>query len=75
MNLFNLLKQELKAIFSNSAKEGAIQGNASGILERPNHFYRDLLLGKSPILSYAGDVSYFSAGFICPLESIPEPMI
>jgi len=125
MNLFNLLKQEFKAIFSNSAilltvfggvvfysflyplpyasqtpkeqkvivvnldnsllsyqlermvdatpdinvvsrthsiesaKEGVIQGDASGILVIPNHFYRDLLLGKSPTLSYAGDASYF----------------
>ncbi|MDA7746168.1 ABC transporter permease [Psychromonas sp.] len=41
------------------AKEEIIQGNASGILVIPNHFYRDLILGKSPTLSYAGDASYF----------------
>ncbi|MBD1558862.1 ABC transporter permease [Vibrio sp. S9_S30] len=31
----------------------------SGILVIPEHFYRDLLQGKSPVLSYAGDASYF----------------
>ena len=42
-----------------SAKQEVMQGNASGILVIPNDFYRDLLLGKSPTLSYAGDASYF----------------
>jgi ABC-2 type transport system permease protein len=31
----------------------------AGILVIPEHFYRDLLLGRSPTLSYAGDASYF----------------
>ncbi len=41
------------------AKEQFLQGSVSGILLIPKHFYRDLLLGKSPILSYSGDASYF----------------
>jgi ABC-2 type transport system permease protein len=31
----------------------------SGILVIPEHFYKDLLLGKSPVLAYAGDASFF----------------
>jgi ABC-2 type transport system permease protein len=31
----------------------------SGILVIPKHFYKDLLLGKSPVLAYAGDASFF----------------
>ena len=41
------------------AKKQFLQGDVRGILVIPEHFYRDLLLGKSPILSYAGDASYF----------------
>jgi ABC-2 type transport system permease protein len=41
------------------AKEQFLQGDVSGILLIPEHFYRDLLLGKSPTLSYSGDASYF----------------
>ncbi len=41
------------------AKEEMIQNKLAGILVIPNHFYRDLLQGKSPTLSYAGDASYF----------------
>jgi ABC-2 type transport system permease protein len=41
------------------AKEQFITGSVRGILVIPAHFYRDLLLGKSPILSYSGDASYF----------------
>ena len=41
------------------AKKQFLQGDVRGVLVIPEHFYRDLLLGKSPILSYAGDASYF----------------
>jgi ABC-2 type transport system permease protein len=41
------------------AKEELIQNKLAGILVIPSHFYRDLLQGKSPTLSYAGDASYF----------------
>jgi ABC-2 type transport system permease protein len=41
------------------AKEKFLQGAVRGILLIPKHFYRDLLLGKSPTLSYSGDASYF----------------
>jgi ABC-2 type transport system permease protein len=36
-----------------------IQNKLAGMLVIPAHFYRDLLQGKSPSLSYAGDASYF----------------
>jgi ABC-2 type transport system permease protein len=41
------------------AKDQFMQGRARGILVIPEHFYPDLLLGKSPTLSYSGDASYF----------------
>ena len=41
------------------AKQQIIQGKVSGMFVIPEHFYRDLLLGTNPTLSYAGDASYF----------------
>lgn len=41
------------------AKEIFIRDRLAGILVIPEHFYRDLLLGRQPTLSYAGDASYF----------------
>ncbi len=41
------------------ARQLMLAGKASGILHIPNHFYRDLMQGKSVTLSYAGDASYF----------------
>ncbi len=41
------------------AKELMVREKLAGILVIPEHFYRDLLQGKSPTLSYAGDASYF----------------
>lgn len=41
------------------AKEQFLAGSVRGILVIPKHFYRDILLEKSPILSYSGDASYF----------------
>ena len=41
------------------AKQQFYSGLVRGILVIPTNFYRDLLLGKSPTLSYAGDASYF----------------
>jgi len=41
------------------AKKQLLQGDVRGIILIPAHFYRDLLQGKSPILSYSGDASYF----------------
>jgi len=34
-------------------------GKVEGLLVIPEHFSRDLLLGKSPTLAYAGDAAYF----------------
>ncbi|HAS63287.1 MAG TPA: ABC transporter, partial [Vibrio sp.] len=42
-----------------AAKSAFLEGEISGILVIPEHFYKDLLLGKSPTLAYAGDASYF----------------
>lgn len=42
-----------------AAKAAFLERKVSGILVIPEHFYRDLMLGKSPVLSYAGDASYF----------------
>ena len=41
------------------AKEQLIKNKLAGILVVPAHFYRDLLLGESPTLAFAGDASYF----------------
>ncbi|MDV7102798.1 ABC transporter permease [Vibrio sp. TH_r3] len=41
------------------AKQQFLNGDVNGILVIPEHFYKDLLLGKSPTLSFAGDASYF----------------
>ncbi|WP_428773561.1 ABC transporter permease [Vibrio sp.] len=41
------------------AKQAFLQGNISGLVVIPEHFYKDLLLGRSPTLAYAGDASYF----------------
>lgn len=41
------------------AKQQFLTSKVSGLLIIPQHFYRDLLLGKSPTLSYSGDASYF----------------
>ena len=45
-----------------AAKDALITHNnngISGILVIPEHFYKDLLLGKSPVLAYVGDASFF----------------
>ncbi len=41
------------------AKNVMLEKKLAGILAIPNHFYRDLLQGRSPTLAYAGDASYF----------------
>ncbi|PID77066.1 MAG: ABC transporter [Deltaproteobacteria bacterium] len=41
------------------AKRIFIEEKLAGILVIPENFYRDLMLGKRPTLSYAGDASYF----------------
>jgi len=41
------------------AKSLLIKGDVHGLMVIPTHFYRDVLLGKSPTVAYAGDASYF----------------
>lgn len=41
------------------AKDMLNAGTVEGLLVIPEHFSRDLLLGKSPTLAYAGDAAYF----------------
>ncbi|MFT4654536.1 MAG: ABC-2 type transport system permease protein [Patiriisocius sp.] len=42
-----------------AAQNALLSASISGILVIPEHFYKDLLLGKSPVLAYAGDASLF----------------
>ncbi|MGR5218821.1 ABC transporter permease [Vibrio parahaemolyticus] len=42
-----------------SAKDAFLNGEVTGFLVIPEHFYKDLMLGKSPVLAYAGDASLF----------------
>lgn len=41
------------------AKQAFLDKQVSGILVIPEHFHKDLMLGKSTTLAYAGDASYF----------------
>ena len=41
------------------AKQSFLDGEISGLLVIPKDFYKHLMLGSSPTLSYAGDASYF----------------
>ncbi|MFA0439112.1 ABC transporter [Vibrio sp. 10N.286.49.C2] len=41
------------------AKQSFLQGDITGFIVIPEHFYKDLMLGKSPVLSYAGDAALF----------------
>lgn len=50
---------ERRAFTIEEAKEQFLKGEVEGILVIPENFTRDLLLGKSPTLSFAGDASYF----------------
>jgi len=43
----------------NQARQSIEEDGLAGMMVIPKNFYRDLLLGKSPTLSYAGDASYF----------------
>jgi ABC-2 type transport system permease protein len=41
------------------AKSLLIKGDVHGLMVIPSNFYRDVLLGKSPTVAYAGDAAYF----------------
>lgn len=41
------------------AKQAFLAQQVSGILVIPENFYKDLMMGKSTTLAYAGDASYF----------------
>ncbi|VAW64974.1 Efflux ABC transporter, permease protein [hydrothermal vent metagenome] len=41
------------------AQQAIVEDGLAGMMVIPKHFYRDLLLNKTPTLSYAGDASYF----------------
>ncbi len=51
------IKRRLSSI--NAAKAALLNADISGFIVIPKEFYKDLLLGKSPSLAYAGDASYF----------------
>jgi ABC-2 type transport system permease protein len=40
-----------------AAKQSFLRDEITGFIVIPEHFYKNLLLGKSPVLSYAGDAS------------------
>ncbi len=42
-----------------AAKDSFLNGQITGFLVIPEHFYKDLMLGTSPVLSYAGDAALF----------------
>ena len=50
---------ERRAHSLEEARELFVREKMAGLLVIPEHFYRDLLLGRSPTLSYGGDASYF----------------
>ncbi|EDP59938.1 ABC transporter permease [Vibrio sp. AND4] len=41
------------------AKQAFLNREITGFLVIPEHFYKDLMFGRSPTLAYAGDASYF----------------
>ncbi len=47
------------AISHREAKDAVLDRDAEGIIEIPGKFYRDVVTGKSPVISIAGDASYF----------------
>lgn len=50
----------VKRAFSiQQAKDDFYNGDISGFMVIPYNFYRDLMLKRSPVISYAGDASYF----------------
>lgn len=48
-----------KAHSLKKAQEMFLSRKMAGLLVIPEHFYRDLLQGRQPTLSFAGDASYF----------------
>ncbi|MCW8328509.1 ABC transporter permease [Photobacterium sp. SDRW27] len=53
------VKLAARASSVDEAKSMMNKGKVQGLLVIPEHFSRDLLLGKSPTLVYAGDAAYF----------------
>ncbi|HIF9101468.1 TPA: ABC transporter permease [Photobacterium damselae] len=51
------ITEHLSSIYS--AQQQLEQSNIDGILVIPENFYRDVLLGKSPTLAYAGNAALF----------------
>lgn len=51
------ITEQLSAEHEASSKIAA--GDIEGVVVIPEHFYRDLLLGKSPVVSVGGDASFF----------------
>ncbi|WP_419176716.1 ABC transporter permease [Desulfosediminicola sp.] len=43
----------------NEAKQILMEQDLAGMLVIPENFYRDLLMGRQPAVSFAGDASYF----------------
>ncbi|WP_220719541.1 ABC transporter permease [Agarivorans litoreus] len=54
-----LLKVTSQVTSIEQAQQQLVEREVGGLLVIPEHFYRDVLMGRSPTLSYAGDASYF----------------
>ena len=54
-----LLKVTSQVASIEEAQQQLVEREVGGLLVIPEHFYRDVLMGRSPTLSYAGDASYF----------------
>ncbi|BEU01295.1 ABC transporter [Agarivorans sp. OAG1] len=54
-----LLKVTSQVASIEEAQQQLVERDVGGLLVIPEHFYRDVLMGRSPTLSYAGDASYF----------------
>jgi ABC-2 type transport system permease protein len=59
VNASSLLAIKSHAFSIEEAQQMLMERKIGGLLVIPENFYRDLMLGRSPTLSYAGDASYF----------------
>jgi ABC-2 type transport system permease protein len=59
VNASSLLTIESHAYSIKEAQQMLMEREIGGLLVIPENFYKDIMLGRSPTLSYAGDASYF----------------
>ncbi|MDO6685553.1 MULTISPECIES: ABC transporter permease [unclassified Agarivorans] len=59
VNASPLLEVTSQVASIEQAQQLLVERKVGGLLVIPENFYRDVLMGRSPTLSYAGDASYF----------------